>query len=82
PLLPRALVRERAARLRAAGAAALERALNARVGADAQVLIEQPGFGRSEHYAPVTVACDVVPGTVVRTRLTGATAERLIGVAA
>ncbi|MDE1932289.1 MAG: radical SAM protein, partial [Alphaproteobacteria bacterium] len=82
PQLPKALVRERAARLRAAGAAALERALRARVGTEAQVLIEQPGFGRSEHYAPVTVACDTVPGTIVRTHLTGTTAERLIGVAA
>ena len=82
PQLPKALVRERAARLRAAGAVALERTLNARIGTDAQVLIEQPGFGRSEHYAPVTVACDAVPGTIVRTHFTGATAERLIGVAA
>ena len=82
PLLPKALVRERAARLRAVGAVALERALGARIGNDAQVLIEQPGFGRSEHYAPVIVACDAVPGTIVRTHLTGATAERLIGVAA
>jgi len=82
PLLPKALVRERAARLRAAGAAALERALGARVGNEAQVLIEQPGFGRSEHYAPVTVACDAAPGAVVRTQITGATAERLIGIAA
>jgi len=82
PQLPKALVRERAARLRAAGAAALERALNARVGTEARVLIEQPGFGRSEHYAPVAVDADTVAGVIVRTRLTGATAERLIGVAA
>lgn len=82
PLLPKALVRERAARLRAAGAVALERTLNARIGTNAQVLIEQPGFGRSEHYAPVTVACGAAPGTIVRTHLTGATTERLIGVAA
>jgi len=82
PQLPKALVRERGARLRAAGAAALERALRARVGTEARVLIEQSGFGRSEHYAPVAVDGDVTPGTVVRTHLTGATAERLIGIAA
>ena len=80
PLLPKALVRERAARLRAIGAAALERALGARVGADAQVLIEQSGFGHSEHYAPVAVAGDCVPGDVVRVRLTGASSDRLHGV--
>ena len=82
PQLPKALVRERAARLRAAGAAALERALAARIGAEAQVLIERSGFGRSEHYAPVAIDGDAVPGMIVRTRLIGANAERLIGVAA
>ncbi|MBU6508440.1 MAG: radical SAM protein, partial [Alphaproteobacteria bacterium] len=82
PQLPKALVRERAARLRAAGAAALERALRARVGTEAQVLIEQPGFGRSEHYAPVALDGDAPSGAVVRTKLTGASAERLTGIAA
>ncbi|MDE2165185.1 MAG: tRNA (N(6)-L-threonylcarbamoyladenosine(37)-C(2))-methylthiotransferase MtaB [Alphaproteobacteria bacterium] len=82
PQVPKPLVRERAARLRAAGAAAFARALAARVGSEAQVLIEQPGFGRSEHYAPVAVAGDFVPGDVVRVTLNGATADRLTGVAA
>jgi len=82
PQLPKALVRERAARLRTTAAAALEHSLRARVGAEAQVLIEQPGFGRSEHYAPVTIDGDAARGTVVRTRLTAATAEQLVGVAA
>ncbi|MDE1968987.1 MAG: tRNA (N(6)-L-threonylcarbamoyladenosine(37)-C(2))-methylthiotransferase MtaB [Alphaproteobacteria bacterium] len=82
PQLPKALVRERAARLRAAGAAALKRALRARVGTEAQVLIEQPGFGRSEHYAPVALDGDAPSGAVVRTKLTGASAERLTGIAA
>ncbi|MGH6984990.1 MAG: tRNA (N(6)-L-threonylcarbamoyladenosine(37)-C(2))-methylthiotransferase MtaB [Stellaceae bacterium] len=82
PQLPKAVVRERAARLRAAGSVALERALNARVGTEAQVLVEKPSFGRSEHYAPVAIDGDAAAGTIVRTRLTGATAERLIGVGA
>ena len=82
PQLPKALVRERAARLRAAGAAALERALGSRVGTEAQVLIEQAGFGRSEHYAPVAIDGDAAPGTVVRVRLIRATAGRLTGIAA
>jgi len=82
PQLPGALVRERAARLRGAGAAALEHALRARIGTEAQVLIEQPGFGRSEHYAPVSVAARAAPGAIVCVRLTGATAGRLTGVAA
>jgi threonylcarbamoyladenosine tRNA methylthiotransferase MtaB len=82
PQLPKALVRERAARLRAAGATALARSLAARVGSEAQVLIEQRGFGRSEHYAPVAVAGDFAPSDVVRVKLTDAAVDRLIGVAA
>ena len=62
--------------------AALERALRARIGTEADVLIEQPGFGRSEHYAPVSVAAGAVPGAIARVRLTGVTADRLIGTAA
>src|SRR5579862_722806 len=72
PQVPRALIRERAARLRAAGAAALERALAARVGSTAQVLVEQPGFGHSEHYAPVRFAGDAAIGAVVPVMLTRA----------
>ncbi|MDE2229154.1 MAG: tRNA (N(6)-L-threonylcarbamoyladenosine(37)-C(2))-methylthiotransferase MtaB [Alphaproteobacteria bacterium] len=82
PLLPKALVRERAARLRAAGGTALERALRARIGSEADVLIEQPDFGRSEHYAPVAVAGEAATGAIVRVTLTGAAADRLTGVAA
>ncbi|MGH7013361.1 MAG: tRNA (N(6)-L-threonylcarbamoyladenosine(37)-C(2))-methylthiotransferase MtaB [Stellaceae bacterium] len=82
PQLPKTLVRERATRLRAAGAAALERALRARVGTKARVLIEQSGFGRSEHYAPVAVAGDTLIGAIAHVRLTGFTADRLAGVAA
>jgi threonylcarbamoyladenosine tRNA methylthiotransferase MtaB len=82
PQLPKTLVRERAARLRVAGATALEHSLRTRVGSNAQVLIEQPGFGRSEHYAPVAIDGDAARGTVVRTRLTAVTAEQLVGVAA
>jgi len=82
PQVPKALVRERAARLRAAGTAALERALDARVGTEARVLIEQPGFGRSEHYAPVAFDGNAAAGAIVRMRLIGTTADRLIGIAA
>ncbi len=46
PQLPRALVKERAARLRAAGEAALIRHLEGWVGRSAMALIEQEGQGR------------------------------------
>jgi threonylcarbamoyladenosine tRNA methylthiotransferase MtaB len=79
PQLPRTLVRERAVRLRAAGAVSLVRSLVARVGSEARVLVEQPGFGRSEHYAPVTVAGDFLPGDVVCMTLTHVSGNRLYG---
>ncbi|HXP12552.1 MAG TPA: tRNA (N(6)-L-threonylcarbamoyladenosine(37)-C(2))-methylthiotransferase MtaB [Stellaceae bacterium] len=82
PQLPRGLVKERAAVLRAAGSRALARSLASRVGFPASVLVEQPGFGRSEHYAPVAFTGDGLPGEVRRVRLTGSSPDRLFGLAA
>ena len=81
PQSPRVLVKERAARLREAGAFALAHSLAARVGVDAQVLVENPGFGRCEHYAPVAFTGGL-PGEILRVALTGASPERLFGQAA
>jgi threonylcarbamoyladenosine tRNA methylthiotransferase MtaB len=82
PQVPHALVRERAARLREAGSASLARALAARVGSSAQILVEQPGFGRSEHYAPVKFTGDAPNGAVIAVTLTRATPDMLHGQAA
>jgi threonylcarbamoyladenosine tRNA methylthiotransferase MtaB len=53
PQLDPAVVRERAARLRAAGAAALGQELARRVGREEDVLVERPGLGRADCYAAV-----------------------------
>jgi threonylcarbamoyladenosine tRNA methylthiotransferase MtaB len=82
PQLSRTIVRERAARLRAAGSAALARALAARIGTTASVLVEHPGFGHSEHYAPVRFTGTMATGRVVAVRIAAATAGELIGEAA
>ncbi len=79
PQVPKALARERAARLRGAGAAALERRLASHVGATAQILVERPGFGRSEHYAPVSFDGDAATGAVVKVALLRAEPDQLIG---
>jgi threonylcarbamoyladenosine tRNA methylthiotransferase MtaB len=79
PQLPGGLVYERAARLREAGAAALARALRARVGSEATVLVERPGFGHSEHFAPVRFADTAPRGSLVRLRLVAAGAGELQG---
>jgi len=56
PQLPRALVRERAALLRAAGARRRARRLASRVGRMERVLVETPRRGRTECYAEVDFA--------------------------
>lgn len=82
PQLPRSIVRERATRLREAGRATLARSLAARVGTKAQILVEQPGFGRSEHYAPVRFDGAAAIGAVVSVKLDRAEPDMLFGQAA
>ena len=69
PQIPAAERRARASRLRAAGAAALARFLSTQVGRTAQVLVEEPGRGRSEHFAAVRIEGAALPGSVVRASL-------------
>jgi threonylcarbamoyladenosine tRNA methylthiotransferase MtaB len=70
PQLDRGIVRERAARLRAQGSAALRRHLAREVGRSRRVLSEG-GNGRTEHYAPVRLARAAAPGTLVEVVIAG-----------
>lgn len=74
--------RERAARLRARGDAALTAYLARQVGGVADVLMETEGVGRTEQFAPVGVADPASPGAIVRAEITGVENGRLIGAAA
>jgi threonylcarbamoyladenosine tRNA methylthiotransferase MtaB len=56
PTASMAVRRDRAARLRAVGADAERRFLDAQIGTTASVLIESSGRGRTEQFAPVRVA--------------------------
>jgi threonylcarbamoyladenosine tRNA methylthiotransferase MtaB len=80
PQLPDPLVKERAARLRAAGEAALAAELFSRVGGETDVLIERPGIGRAEFYAAVRFAAAGDPGSIRRMRLIGSNGKSLAGV--
>jgi len=82
PQLDPAVVRERAARLRTAGAAALKAELAGRIGDDSDVLIEGPGRGRADCYAAVRFDGALETGTVMRMRFTAADGSNLIGVPA
>jgi threonylcarbamoyladenosine tRNA methylthiotransferase MtaB len=80
PQLPDPLIKERAARLRAAGEAALAAECSSRIAAETDVLIERPGMGRAEFYVPVNFATPGVEGSVRRMRLVGSSGRQLIGV--
>jgi threonylcarbamoyladenosine tRNA methylthiotransferase MtaB len=82
PQLPGAVVKERAARLRAAGKTALAAELRLRIGSETDVLVERAGNGRAAFYAPVVFAGSAEPGTVQRMRLVDSDAARLVGVPA
>ena len=56
------IVRERAARLREAGARALRRHLDGEVGAVRRILAERGGTGRTEGFTPVRIGADVPAG--------------------
>ena len=80
PQVEKAVRKERAARLRAAGARAERAFLDNRIGTTAEVLIEKDGFGRSEHYAPVRI--EGQPGEIVRAKIVGLEDGHLLGVPA
>jgi threonylcarbamoyladenosine tRNA methylthiotransferase MtaB len=80
PRLPDPLVKERAARLRAAGATVLADELRSRVGSETDVLVERAGMGRAEFYAAVSFFAPGGAGSVRRVRLVGSNANSLVGV--
>jgi threonylcarbamoyladenosine tRNA methylthiotransferase MtaB len=86
PQLPVALRRERAARLRAAGATARGRFLAAQVGRPARLLVERleegRAIGHSEQFAPLRLDRDAPVGAVVAADIVAASPERLEGRAA
>ncbi len=80
PAVSSTVVKERAARLRAAGATALAAELRARVGSESDVLIESPGHGRTAFYAQVGFADCAAAGKVSRMRLIDSNDRSLVGV--
>ena len=71
-------IKERAARLRAAGAAALAATLDSHIGREVSVLMEKDERGHSEHYLPVALS-GAPPGAIVTAKITGATPTYLTG---
>jgi threonylcarbamoyladenosine tRNA methylthiotransferase MtaB len=78
PQVEGSLIKARAARLRAAGDAALRRRLESEIGKTREVLIESSTQGRTEHFLPVAIDGEA-PGTVRRLTIAGHDGARLIG---
>jgi len=70
PQLDRAVIKDRAERLRAAGAAALARHLDAQVGRTVCAIVEKPGHARAEDFTEIAFDGAGSPGEIVRLRIT------------
>ena len=81
PPVPGRIVKERAARLRARGAAALAKRLDAMIGSQQTVLAERGGMGRTPCFTPVEIG-DVPHGTFLPVHITGRSGDRLQGIPA
>ena len=78
PQLPGAVIKERAAQLRAAGAQALERHLRTQVGAVHEVLMEAPDMGRTAQFTEIRFASPQPVGGLVAARVTGHDRQQLL----
>jgi threonylcarbamoyladenosine tRNA methylthiotransferase MtaB len=78
PQLDRAVVKDRAWRLRAAGALALTRHLEAEVGQTRRVLTESDKVGRTEQFTPVKLAAPAPPGSIVDLKMAGHDGRQLL----
>ncbi|PWE33437.1 tRNA (N(6)-L-threonylcarbamoyladenosine(37)-C(2))-methylthiotransferase MtaB [Maritimibacter sp. 55A14] len=71
-------IRERAARLRAAGAGQVEAHLARQTGRRHKVLMESPRMGRTEQFAEVAFTADRPEGRIVEALVTGHSGTRLV----
>ncbi len=78
PQLDKGLIKDRAARLRAEGDAALGRHLNARVGSTVSALIEKSGTARAEDFTEIVVPMDLPASEIVSVTITGSDGKRAL----
>jgi threonylcarbamoyladenosine tRNA methylthiotransferase MtaB len=78
PQVPHAVRKERAERLRAAGAATLAGHLQARVGGAASVLAETDATGHAEDFSPVRFESPVPVGAIVAAKIVDSDGRHLI----
>ncbi len=78
PQVPMEIRRERAAKLRAAGARQMAQLLKSREDQAISVLVEKDRSGHCEHYLPVDIDRDAAPGSVVAARVHSQDGKRLM----
>ncbi|MEW2911991.1 tRNA (N(6)-L-threonylcarbamoyladenosine(37)-C(2))-methylthiotransferase MtaB [Leisingera sp. JC11] len=72
------VIKERAARLRAAGDAQVERHLAEQIGKTHRILMENPHMGRTEQFTEVTFAAPQDEGRIVTAAITGVAGSQLV----
>ncbi|MDO5648381.1 tRNA (N(6)-L-threonylcarbamoyladenosine(37)-C(2))-methylthiotransferase MtaB [Paracoccus sp. (in: a-proteobacteria)] len=77
PRVPGAAIKDRAARLRAAGDRALRRHLDAQIGASHRILTEGPRLGRTEQFTEVAFDRDMPEGALMTLTISGHDGARL-----
>lgn len=82
PQLAGPVRKQRAARLRAAGEQAVAAYLASRVGREERILIEKPGFGRTEGFAEVRLDPALPEGSIAPRTITGVAGGHLLAEAA
>jgi threonylcarbamoyladenosine tRNA methylthiotransferase MtaB len=78
PQLAKAVVKDRAARLRAAGDAALVRHLARQAGRTLQALVERPGVARAEDFTEIAFEGEAEPGGMIALTVTGHDGRRVL----
>jgi threonylcarbamoyladenosine tRNA methylthiotransferase MtaB len=78
PQLPKATVKDRAARLRAAGEAALARHLDRQLGRTVLGLVERPGVARAEDFTEIAFEGPGAPGEIVALTVAGHDGRRAL----
>lgn len=79
PQVEKPVIKARAAALRDAGAAALVRHLESRLGHEGPILVERAGTGRLDDFTPVRFSGNAEAGTLARVRITGHDGATLAG---
>ncbi|WP_419798534.1 MAG: tRNA (N(6)-L-threonylcarbamoyladenosine(37)-C(2))-methylthiotransferase MtaB [Terasakiella sp.] len=79
PQVPGAIRKQRAARIRALGDAALDDFMASRLNKTVSVLVEKNNAGHCEHYCPVQLTSAAEAGQIVSAKITGIQDGSLIG---